>query len=412
MSRPTATRRPLWCVLGSTLISQLGTQMCAIAVPWYVIDTTGDAAQAAYTAFAATLPLLFAGMVMGSLADRLGVRRFCILADTLAALCTVAIPVLHTTVGLPFPVMFVLLFMAGFCGLTSAYACRLLLAGAAGRSGWSAESANGAFFSAQRLTLLAGPVLAAVLLPFTTAAGLIAVDAATFGCSALLLVLAGNVGPVRSAPARSAQVAKNWRSGLDWLVRRPGLRLLALSSCLVNAVVRIVTLVLLPVYVADVAGEPRLLGPLVTAFGVGLLGGGLVTGRLAGRFGGAPVLVGAQTLILAGMGAVLAAPSPVAVGAALVVAGLGGGLIAPVAMSALDRAAPEELRVRVAGAWQWATALLGPFAVLAAGPAGELGDGAGRVVMIAGALTVTWALTFAARRTAFSDTGVVPSPVR
>lgn len=81
-------------------------------------------------------------------------------------------------------------------------------------------------------------------------------------------------------------------------------------------------------------------------------------------------------------------------------------------MSALDRAAPEELRVRVAGAWQWATALLGPFAVLAAGPAGELGDGAGRVVMIAGALTVTWALTFAARRTAFSDTGVVPSPVR
>lgn len=51
-------RVPLWALIAANTISFIGNALAGIAIPWFVLQTTGSAVLTGVAAFANTLPLV------------------------------------------------------------------------------------------------------------------------------------------------------------------------------------------------------------------------------------------------------------------------------------------------------------------------------------------------------------------
>ena len=106
-------RGPLFALFAANAVSMTGNVAALIAIPWFVLETTGSAAKTGVTAFAALLPVVLSGLFGGALVDRLGYRRASILSDLASSGAVAAIPLLHSTIGLEFWQLLVLVFLGG-----------------------------------------------------------------------------------------------------------------------------------------------------------------------------------------------------------------------------------------------------------------------------------------------------------
>src|SRR3954451_21058278 len=98
----TSKRVPVIALLGANTISLVGSQLTIVAIPWFVLITTGSAARTGLVAFCELIPTILASFFGGALVDRLGHRRTSITADLISGTTVAIIPLLHTTVGLAF----------------------------------------------------------------------------------------------------------------------------------------------------------------------------------------------------------------------------------------------------------------------------------------------------------------------
>src|SRR3954466_5534976 len=101
-------RTPIYALLTANAISQVGNMMTAVAIPWFVLQTTGSAAQTGLSAFATTLPIFFSGMIGGVLVDRIGAKRMSIISDLLSMVTVALVPLLYTAGTLTYPLLLAL----------------------------------------------------------------------------------------------------------------------------------------------------------------------------------------------------------------------------------------------------------------------------------------------------------------
>jgi hypothetical protein len=78
--RPWAARAPIVALYAANAISLVGSMLTAVAIPWFVLVTTGSAAKTGLTVFFTTLPLFLSGFFGGALVGggrllRRGARR-------------------------------------------------------------------------------------------------------------------------------------------------------------------------------------------------------------------------------------------------------------------------------------------------------------------------------------------------
>src|SRR4051794_6232319 len=106
-------RRGLSGLLAANAVSQVGNVVAVVALPWYVLETTGSAARTGVVAFATTLPLALGAVAAGPIVDRLGARRSSVLADLGAGAAIAAIPVLDRLGVLEFWLLLIMAFAAG-----------------------------------------------------------------------------------------------------------------------------------------------------------------------------------------------------------------------------------------------------------------------------------------------------------
>src|SRR5690606_41955441 len=100
-----------------------------VALPWFVLETTGSAVQAGLAGMATALPAFLAGIFGGPLVDQLGGRRMSVSADLFSAASILAIPVLYTTIGLEFWQLFALVLLGALLDIPGYTARRTLLPG-------------------------------------------------------------------------------------------------------------------------------------------------------------------------------------------------------------------------------------------------------------------------------------------
>ncbi len=89
-----------WGCCRQMSISQFGNTFSLVAIPWFVLETTGSASQTGISVATGVVPLVVVGMVSGPIIERVGYKRSSIVSDLLSSVSALLIPVLYLTRGL------------------------------------------------------------------------------------------------------------------------------------------------------------------------------------------------------------------------------------------------------------------------------------------------------------------------
>ncbi|MFJ9338742.1 MFS transporter [Streptomyces sp. NPDC101733] len=370
----TSPRRitPLAALVAVSGISSLGMAMTLVAVPWFVLHSTGSGTRTGLVAAAEVVGLLCSAVLAGPVVDRLPVRAASVGADLLTAAAISLIPLLHAWDALPLPVLIVLVFLVGAARGPADTSKQLLLSGAMEQAGVTAERATGCVEGARRIGMMTGAPLAGLLIATVGPVRTLCADMAAMLLCAVLVTALVPAAPPRTRPAeggpRPGSYVEELRTGLRQLRSDRLLGAMAAVLLLTNALDGALNGVLYPAYGTQVLRSSALFGAMVTAVGAGALLGAALYGWAGHRMPRRAVFVGAFVLVGAVRCAALAAEPRVPVLlAALALSGIGSGIVGPLMMSVAFQRVPEEVRGRVFG--------LLVAAALAATPLGMLGAG-------------------------------------
>ncbi|GLZ37286.1 MFS transporter [Actinokineospora sp. NBRC 105648] len=341
------SRVPLVALLAANALSICGTTMTLLAVPWFVLQTTGSPARTGLVAGVEVAGTVVAAVLGGPVVDRLGRRAASVLSDLLGAAAVAAVPLLFATTGLPFGLLLALTGVLGLVSAPGVLARSSLMPGLISRAGVSAERAAGAYDGVSRGAKMLGAPLAGVLIAIWGAQQVLLVDAGTFLASALLVGVAVPAGP---GAARGIGYLARMRMGLDYLrgdrLFRVVLALLFATNMIDTAFVS----VLAPVYARDVLHSSVALGLVL-----GTLGGGALLGTLAYTLVG-PRLSRARAFALAFLvsGApryvvLFVEPGLPAILAVIAVCGFASGALNPILGVLQYERVPEGVRPMVVG---------------------------------------------------------------
>jgi MFS family permease len=193
LARPSSAhplrQRPIVALITAEVISSLGSQMTFLALPWFVLATTGSATKMGIVLAVELAPVALLGIPSGTVVARLGARRTMLIGDLARAPLMASVPILHSLGLLSFGVLLVLVALLGVFLAPYFSAQRLVLPELVGEDERVVAQANAVVEGAQRATALLGPALAGLLIAAVGATKVLYVDAATFLVSFVLLAL-------------------------------------------------------------------------------------------------------------------------------------------------------------------------------------------------------------------------------
>lgn len=364
----TRSRRPLVLVEFATLVSGTGNSVALIALPWLVLELTGNPTAAGLVASATALPLLVSALFSGTVVDLLGRRGTAIGSDVASALSVAAIPVLGALVDLPVAAIAGLAALGAVFDPAGVTARESLLPDAATRAGVPLHRANAIHEAIWAVAYLVGPGIGAALIAWRGAMPTLWATVAGFVLAVAAVAAVDLPGAGRPAlHDRPAGLLRGTGEGLRFVWGDGLLRTIALLTAVLNALYLPVEAVVLPVHF-ERQGRPGHLGAVLMALSMGAIASTMAYGRWGHRWPRRPLLLGA--MIGAGIALVamsLLPPLPVLVIAAALV-GVTYGPVQPLVNLTLQSRAPLRLRGRAIGVFSATEYAAGPLGYLLAGP--------------------------------------------
>jgi Major Facilitator Superfamily. len=383
MRSPDGISRAFWAVWIAHALSLFGSMLIQFALVWWIARTTDSATALSVATLLVLLPGVLLGPVIGALVDRWDRRGIMLGADGGMAAITLFL---------------ILLARADMLHLGPIYAA-LFLRSILETFHWSALQASIALLVPERyLARIAGlnqalsgalnmvaPPAGALLLGLLPLPGVLLVDVVTAALAMLALGFVRIPYPGGFGPARPV----GWqeiREGLEYVRRWSGALILMGMGALINFLVN-PAFALLPLLVIRHFGGGALeLGALESAWGAGIISGGL----LLGAWGGFRRRIHTTLVGLIGMGAAIlslgllpAGAFPFALGV-MFVGGLMNVLTNGPILAILQAVVPPALQGRVLTVVSSVVGLISPLGMAIAGP---VADALGvRVWFVAGGL--------------------------
>jgi MFS family permease len=357
--------RSLVALLAAEVISTTGGQMTWLALPWFVLVTSGSATHATFVVAGEVIGLALLGLPGGRVLGRLGAHRTMVVCDGARAPLMTVIPVLHWTGGLSFPVLIAVAVALGALSAPYFAAQKVIVPELLGEDEEQITEANALFQAATRTTLLAGPALAGVLIGFIGATSVLLIDAGTYLVSALLVT----VFVPRRPPVAQEQEHRDLRAGIRFIARDRLLRLWWPAFALGDAAWT-AFFISVPVLVLARFGHHAIIaGLLIASFGVGAVIGNVVSFRfLTRRFDGLAV-VAACVMGQAAPLWLLWLPLPAVALAGLIAAsGIANGVVNPSLHTIMTLRIPPPLRPNVLTTSMVGWAIVNPLGLFVTGP--------------------------------------------
>jgi MFS family permease len=264
-------KTPLTALVAAEIVSILGSRMTYLALPWFVLVTTGSPAKMTLVLAVELLPMALLGIPSGALVERLGGRTTMLVCDAARAPLLASLPLLHAADLLSFPLLLGIVFALG-CFMAPYFAAqRVILPELVGEDEQRIAQANSVIEGGTAFAGLAGPALAGILIPFLGAPNVLYVDAATYVVSFLLL--SGFVPKTRRIVGEAVQ--RGVFAGLKFLLRDPLLGPLAGTVIVLNFLAAGLS-ASLPYYAYEsFSGDSKVAGLFFTAIGAGALIGSI-----------------------------------------------------------------------------------------------------------------------------------------
>ncbi len=355
--------RSLVGLISAELVSLTGSSMTFVALPWFVLATTGSTAKMGWVLAAEMLPIALFGIPAGTVISKLGSKRTMLICDAARGPLMLVIPILHHYGKLSFPALLAMTFAVGIFTAPYMAASRLIIPEVAGEDEQAAASVSALLSGANQLTQLAGPVLAGLLLVATSPATVLVIDAGTYVFSFLIIATVVSVGRRIEAAARQ----KGMLSGVKFLFGDSLLGPITIAACVINFVAQgiIIGVEAIAWFRYDQSGH--VLGYLFAGFGIGALAGALVAQQASQKV---PLLkLAAVAIVAMPLPLFFLSPSTAWPVAVVIVAAFGFFVPlvnAPIVGLLLLRT-PVELRPKVVTGFMTVATMAGPFGFIAAG---------------------------------------------
>jgi MFS family permease len=340
-------RLPLAALFAANLISLTGNVLALLAIPWFVLETTGSASRTGITGAVGALPFVVAGIFGGALVDRFGFKRMSIIADVASGLTVALIPLLDHTVGLAFWQLLVLVFLGGLLDAPGTTARAGLLPDLARDAGMRLERVNALEQTVSRLTYLLGPPLAGVLIAAIGPGDVLWLNAGSFAISAAIVAL---LVPGADRPAARARgtyfgdLRAGWR-----YIRGERLIFTIIVFVLMTNFLDAAMALVYPVYAERELGSAVHLGLMMAAFGAGAVATTIAFAVVGHRLPRRETYIFAFVLTALPIFVLAATPAFALVLGAMVVRGFGAGPLNPIISTVEQERIPAEMRGRVFG---------------------------------------------------------------
>jgi MFS family permease len=355
--------RNLAAVLVAELVSLTGSAMTFVALPWFVLITTGSTAKMGWVLAAELVPVGLLGIPSGTVIARLGAKRTMLIADAARVPLMASIPILHWTGHLLFPLLIVATFLLG-CFMAPYYASsRLILPEVIGEDEQLVAQGSAFVQAANQITQLGGPIFGGLLIAWISAPAVLLIDAASYAFSFIVILVFVRAGKRIAADDSSRGVF----AGLRYVVRDPLLGPMMAAAAFMNFVAQALIAMLPVLVVRRFDADAKIVGFLFSAFGAGALVGSLIAATLVRKvpllkLAGGAILVMAVPLWLLAID--LPWPAVIAVLAAF---GVCAPLVNAPVMGLLTVRTPEALRPKVLTAVMTISVVIGPLGFLAVG---------------------------------------------
>jgi predicted MFS family arabinose efflux permease len=354
--------RGLRALLAAEVVSTTGSMMTWLALPWFVLSTTGSASRMGVVLAAEALGVAVCGIPGGHLAARLGARRTMVIVNAIAGPALLIVPLLHWAGLLSFGLLIVVVFAIG--GLFGPYFAsqRVVLAEILGDDEEKVSAANAWLQGATRITMLLGPPLAGVLITLIGAPAVLVVDAGTVLFALVVIAVFVPAGKPVEATGDSTGIL----AGVRYL-RRNRLLLawtvtMAIGDAAWNAL-----FATLPYYAYTRYGNAKVAGILLACFGVAAVVGNVASFRVRRRMEPA-TLIAVFVLAQAASLWLLVGAGPAGwIAAALLLAGLANGIVNPSLHAFLTLIVPPAVRSQALTAVLAINQLAAPVGFLGAG---------------------------------------------
>jgi MFS family permease len=357
---------PLRALLVAEVVSTTGTQMTWLALPWFVLVTTGSAEQMTVVMIAGLVGTGVAGVPAGGLLQRLGARRTMLTCDAVRAPLMLALPVLHWTGHLSYAVLVAAAFALGLCAAPFFSAQRMIVPELLGEDEVAVTRANALFQGAIRTTMLLGPPLAGVLIGVIGAASVLLVDALTYAVSFLLVV---SFVPARARATTGGEGTGGILAGLAFLFRDRLLRVW-IPLFIAGDAAWMAFFAAVPVLVVDrFDADARVAGILFAAFGAGAVVGNLISFRfLTDRFDGLAVIAASVPFQAAPLWLLPLDVGVPVLAVAICVSGVANGVCNPPIQSIWTLRMPPAIRAKAMTASMALWGFGQPLGLVVAGP--------------------------------------------
>ena len=344
-------RLPLVALLTADAISLTGNAMGFVAIPWFVLVTTGSATLTGVVAALTFAPTVLATFFGGGIVDRLGFRRTSILADVASGVTTALIPLLYVTVGIELWQVMTLVFLGALFDAPGTTARRSLLPDLVALTGTRLERATGINSAIQRGSLLVGAPIAGLLVAGIGAINVLWLNAASFAVSALLIarlvpVLAAHLHPDAPEPGR---YLSELLTGVRFVAKDRLIRMIVLTVFITNFLDAPFP-VIFPVFAMEAFGSPVYLGAMLGVFGGAALLGSLAYSAVGHRLPRRQTFVFSFLLAAVPYLALSLLPSLPVTLVLMAVWGLASGPLNPVLQTVAYERVPAHMRGRVFGA--------------------------------------------------------------
>jgi len=360
-------RIPILALFTANAISMVGNMFAAIAIPWFVLQTTHSATQMGITGFFNVLPVILAGLLGGALVDRIGYKGTSIIADLASGITVVLIPIFYITSGLSFWGLMVLVFLGALLDAPGSTARSALVPELAEMAGMSLEQASSANQVIERSSRLVGAPLAGLLISTMGTTNVLWLDAGSFFFSAALVVLFVSVPRILIPVSQKGKYFDELMLGFKFMLNDRLILAIVVVVMITNFLDSAFGGVVQPVYVNKVFGSALALGVIIAANGGGAVLGAIIFGWIGQRLPRRAVFIWMFTLTSLRFFVYVLYPPLWVILLATFIFSIGAGPLNPIIDAVEYERIPPEMRGRVFGtitAGVWAAM---PLSMLVAG---------------------------------------------
>ncbi|HZE39185.1 MAG TPA: MFS transporter [Stackebrandtia sp.] len=267
MSAPKPTRRGLIAVLSAMAAGWTSARLLGLALPWFVLTSTGSTAATGAVVLAQMGPYVVAQLLSGPIIDRIGPRRVSVVGDIIAAVGLAVIPVLHLAGVLSLPVLFVAIAIVGVSDGPANVAKAIFIPSVTKAAGMRLERGTGLSGAIERAATTVGPAVAGVLIAAVGGVYALWITAALTAVASATVALFVTNPEVEPEPDRPTGYLGQLRQGGEFL-RKDGLLSSIIGMVFVtNLLDQAWTAVLLPVWAKHFDHGPQAIGLMISIFG-------------------------------------------------------------------------------------------------------------------------------------------------